>query len=154
MRFRKLRIAWSVFCGLACVLLVALWVRSYYLDDKITLPVSSSDNLHVLLLRGKIVLTVQENAPFDGRWSWNEHDVASYSRDLSSFDASVPAWRLNRGNASIGYVLPYYCPVLLSVFLAAAPWMRLSKRFTTRTLLIATTLVAVALGFMVWLVAQ
>jgi hypothetical protein len=29
MKFRKLRIAWSVFCGLACVLLVVLWVRSY-----------------------------------------------------------------------------------------------------------------------------
>src|SRR6476619_2972176 len=29
MRFRKLRIAWSVFWGLACVLLIVLWVRSY-----------------------------------------------------------------------------------------------------------------------------
>src|SRR4051812_42896523 len=29
MRFRKLRIAWSVLCGLACVLLIAVWVRSY-----------------------------------------------------------------------------------------------------------------------------
>ena len=29
MRFRKLRIAWSVACGIACVLLIVLWVRSY-----------------------------------------------------------------------------------------------------------------------------
>src|SRR3954471_23472340 len=29
MRFRKLRIAWSVVWGLACVLLVVLWVRSH-----------------------------------------------------------------------------------------------------------------------------
>jgi hypothetical protein len=29
MRFRKLRIAWSVFCGVTCVLLIALWVQSY-----------------------------------------------------------------------------------------------------------------------------
>ena len=29
MRFRKLRIAWSVFWGLAAVLLIVLWVRSY-----------------------------------------------------------------------------------------------------------------------------
>jgi len=29
MRFRKLRIAWSVVWGLAAVLLIALWVRSY-----------------------------------------------------------------------------------------------------------------------------
>ena len=30
MRFRKLRIAWSVGCGILCVLLIVLWVRSYW----------------------------------------------------------------------------------------------------------------------------
>src|SRR5215208_6728481 len=30
MRFRELRIAWSVGWGLACVLLIVLWVRSYH----------------------------------------------------------------------------------------------------------------------------
>jgi hypothetical protein len=29
MRFRKLRIAWSVVCAVACVLLTVLWVRSF-----------------------------------------------------------------------------------------------------------------------------
>src|SRR6476660_6623621 len=29
MKFRKLRIAWSAVWGIACVLLIALWVRSY-----------------------------------------------------------------------------------------------------------------------------
>src|SRR4051812_28474407 len=32
-RFRKLRIAWSVMCGVACVLLIVLWVRSYWHGD-------------------------------------------------------------------------------------------------------------------------
>ncbi len=35
MRFRKLRIAWSVFWGLAAVLLVVLWVRSYWWVDQL-----------------------------------------------------------------------------------------------------------------------
>jgi hypothetical protein len=30
MRFRKLRIAWSVICGIACVLLIVLWVQGYW----------------------------------------------------------------------------------------------------------------------------
>ena len=35
MRFRKLRIAWSVVWGIACVLLIVLWVRSYWsVDDQ------------------------------------------------------------------------------------------------------------------------
>src|SRR3954449_8237078 len=33
MRFRKLRITWSVLWGLACVLLIVLWVRSYWWKD-------------------------------------------------------------------------------------------------------------------------
>jgi hypothetical protein len=33
MRFRKLRLAWSVGWGLACVLLIVLWVRTYYRMD-------------------------------------------------------------------------------------------------------------------------
>ena len=39
--------------------------------------------------------------------------------------------------------------VLVSATIAAAPWIRWSKRFTLRTLLIATTLVAVVLGVIV-----
>jgi hypothetical protein len=33
MKYRKLRIAWSVGWGLACVLLIVLWVRSYWRVD-------------------------------------------------------------------------------------------------------------------------
>jgi hypothetical protein len=33
MRFRKLRIAWSVAWGILCLLLIALWVRSYWWCD-------------------------------------------------------------------------------------------------------------------------
>src|SRR5215207_1862396 len=33
MRFRKLRIAWSVAYSMACVLLIVLWVRSYWKLD-------------------------------------------------------------------------------------------------------------------------
>src|SRR3954464_5214213 len=33
MKFRKLRIAWSVSWGLSCVLLVVLWVRSHFVIE-------------------------------------------------------------------------------------------------------------------------
>jgi hypothetical protein len=36
MRFRKLRIAWSVFSGVVAVLLIALWVRSYFRHDALS----------------------------------------------------------------------------------------------------------------------
>jgi|SRR4051794_16222990 hypothetical protein len=37
MRFRKLRIAWSVASGLFAVLLCVLWVRSYFYHDRLLL---------------------------------------------------------------------------------------------------------------------
>jgi hypothetical protein len=33
MTYRKLRIAWSVACGIVAVLLCVLWVRSYWYQD-------------------------------------------------------------------------------------------------------------------------
>ena len=46
--------------------------------------------------------------------------------------------------------IPQWFPVLLFATLATAPWIRWSKRFSLRTLLIATTLVAVVLGLVVY----
>jgi hypothetical protein len=44
--------------------------------------------------------------------------------------------------------LPYWFVIAMSAALATVPWLR--WRFTLRTLLIATTLVAVMLGLIVW----
>ena len=46
-------------------------------------------------------------------------------------------------------VPPYFAIVTVSIG-AAAPWIRWCKRFSLRTLLIATTVVAVVLGLAVW----
>ena len=53
-----------------------------------------------------------------------------------------------RGTDTI--MMPYWFLVLLSAVFAAAPWIR--HQFSLRTLLIATTLIAVLLGLIVWLV--
>src|SRR4051794_14830990 len=42
MRFRKLRIAFSATCLIACVLLIALWVRSYWMDDGLVVRLPNS----------------------------------------------------------------------------------------------------------------
>jgi hypothetical protein len=56
MRFRKLRIAWSVGYGLACVLLIVLWVRSYFWTDQITRQESSNQFIAVTLGDGRLLL--------------------------------------------------------------------------------------------------
>ncbi len=49
-------------------------------------------------------------------------------------------------------VIADWLPTLLFATLAAVPWLPWSNRFSLRTLLIATTLVAVVLGLIVWAV--
>src|SRR3954454_7670294 len=45
MQFRKLRLAWSVACGVACVLLILLWVRSYWWEDTLFSVQGSARNV-------------------------------------------------------------------------------------------------------------
>ena len=59
MRFRKLRIAWSVAWGVACLLLIVLWVRSYRQVDTL-------DNLYGYRIdakQGKLVLGERVQPP-------------------------------------------------------------------------------------------
>src|SRR4051812_32788903 len=42
MRFHKLRIAFSIACAIACVLLIVLWVRSFEYVDVLYVPISSA----------------------------------------------------------------------------------------------------------------
>jgi hypothetical protein len=49
-----------------------------------------------------------------------------------------------------GLAIPYWLILACTTTLAALPWLRWSKRFSMRTLLIALTAVAVVLGLIVW----
>ena len=139
MRFRKLRIAWSVVCGIACVLLIVLWVRSYwhieYIRTGIPPPcieIKSADgkfHLYRFSSDGKAFFNLES-------LSYAEGDHAFASNTWDSFDS----WYI---------VIPDWFATLATACLAAIPW--LPHRFSLRTLLIATTLVAVVLGLIVWM---
>jgi hypothetical protein len=47
--------------------------------------------------------------------------------------------------------VPSWFTVLIAATLAVLPWIQWSKRFSLRTLLIATTLIALMLGIIVWM---
>src|ERR1700759_2273009 len=66
MKYRKLRIAWSVAWGVAAVLFVALWVRSFWRWDEwwVTLPAQHFTN--GISAEGRIIIWV-EHARF-GQW--------------------------------------------------------------------------------------
>jgi hypothetical protein len=147
--FRYLRIAWSVVCGIFCVLLIVLWVRSYWYVDIGFFKVTNG----VFLYGGSMPGTF-------GFHIYPEEYVPTGMRHLPAEE-----WRRARpkreGLGLLGtfriddqeVLVPYWFWLLIPAAVAVAPWLPWwSKRFSLRTLLIAMTLVAVVLGLIVWLV--
>jgi hypothetical protein len=146
---RGLRIAWSVWWGILCVLLVVLWVRSYWALDFIRTRPIGTRQLYAMSGRG-IVAIGSNDDPYGPQW---EH--TSYANAWIAPREEIPLhgfgyWRVPGGLLTSG---PYWFLVLLSGTVAAFPWICFSlRRFSLRSFLIATTLIAVVLGLAVWLV--
>ena len=139
MKYRKLRIAWSVVWGVAAVLLIVLWVRSYRSHENVWFNVTNSRVITFSSEQGELACQWYATRPtFDFTWI---NDVSMVHRGSST-------WKFIKSRSYWIVFFPYWFPTLLSASLAAVPWLR--WKFSLRTLLIATTLVAVVLGFAVY----
>jgi hypothetical protein len=142
MRFRKLRIAWSVGWGIVAVALILLWVRSFWHIDIIEIrkpfpALALGSGLETTLVR-------IYREPMRSGWSFhtysthnqrkNENAILGFSYDLSDYDLSV--------------TIPHWFVASFIGIVAVLGWF--SWRFSLRALLLATTLLAVVLGLAVW----
>jgi hypothetical protein len=153
MRYRKVRIAWSVAWDLAAVLLIMLWVRSYWWTDSIW-RYTPTGGTRIDSSYGKIIVKV---ASVTGKVPAVVVDTKSVKNTLTTeaayFRMTFYVGFLFRHNA-IGFDLfvPYWFLASAFATVATVPWIRC--RFTVRTLLIATTLVALVLGLAVYVARQ
>jgi hypothetical protein len=136
MKFRKLRIAWSVGWGLFCLLLVALWVRSMWRFDM----VSIANGRWVASVGGSVLVREVFNLPKDQQ----AFGPASNRRFLGDRIAWYTVRRGGLVPVGVGKEVPYWPWVAIAAGASAAAWLQ--RRFSLRTLLIAMTLAAVALG--------
>ena len=157
MRFRKLRIAWSVGWGVLAVLLCVLWVRSYWWNDGINSPTQGSQFFICQSIRGKVFVGIEETAHLTIRQGWSFLREPMEKVKLPTLNKETGETNLDRIGTSWSYsssrfvvLLPHWVFVILFATFAVAPWYW-PKQFSLRTLLIATTLVAVGLGLIVWL---
>ncbi len=158
MRYRKLRIAWSVGWGLAAVLLIVLWVRSYWWHERVIWSLGGNDVVQAGHVLGQVRISKWQTAapPLKAelarvRLSIEQWRTTHRNRaDGSSIDFPRSAIGLGGESTSTHLLLylPYWFLFGMACFSTASPWLRL--RFSVRTLLIATTLVAVVLGLIVW----
>jgi hypothetical protein len=150
MKYRKLRIAWSVAWGVVAVLLAVLCVRSYWWLDSVW-RYTPTGGMRLDSLCGKIIFKV---ASVSGQ-------VATVVVDTKSTKHMIPAggdayfgikfylgFLLRREANGFALFIPYWFLTLLAIAFAPLSWLR--WRFGLRTLLIATTLVAVVLGLVVY----
>jgi len=152
---RSLRIAFTVFFGIACVLLVVLWVRSFHKKDDLRGLVGDTV-LNIQSLRGELGI---------GNWGWRFSRFPWRLSNENVDDSMERLWRPVKDRRPLSLVgvrwqhfapemtmvvVRYWALVLLAATLAVAPWMHsLRWRFSLRTLLVVITTVAVVLGLIV-----
>jgi hypothetical protein len=150
--FKILRIVFSAVCGVACVLLIALWVRSYRTVDLILWPVTSSMPSIVESIHGTWYVAKYDCAgPISERifQTMPIRDEKLVQIDLHNFAPHGFACSF-AANSYSAYVPQWFPILVIGVFgiLTAVPWP--PWRFSLRTLLIVTTLVAAVLGAVVY----
>jgi hypothetical protein len=149
MRFRKLRIAWSVFWGLACLLLMVLWVRSYFFADTVYGEIPPVLSFTLNSYDGQLSL---EHRPKNQPWGVSTQSTGERQKRiklLRDFEAASHWPFSSKAVPNPAIIrLPHSLLAILAAGLVAVPWV--TPHFSIRTLLIATMLVAVVLGLAVW----
>jgi hypothetical protein len=152
MKHRKLRIAWSVAWGIVAVLLVALWVRSCWKSDDLYIPLLGSWSIGVGSGPGSCGMGFSTGSIGNFHWSTTDVDqIRSLAPpEYAKYYSGIWGRFGYEKAVSPVVIAPDWFLISVAVALSAAPWVKRSNQFSLRTLLIATTLVAVGLGLVVW----
>ena len=149
---RGLRFAVRAVCGILCLLLIVLWVHSYWYRDLAFGRHPVWGLTYVVSRQGKISWYARISDPPRDSARWEVSSTLPEHAGTTGNDGVMPEGDFARSFMFVNLpsaravVLPYWFLVAITLSLAAAPWIRWSKRFSLRTLLIATTLIAVLLA--------
>ena len=134
-----LRIAVIALCLTACVLLVAACFALPYSGANVVLMRHGGPGLTVVeIYQGKLSLSWEPRVPYRPEWAGqrNRHGFRYSVYSDGSWHVWAPLWAV--GALLAGAIAPF----------AAAPWLR--WQFSLRTLLVATTLIAVGMGMVIY----
>ena len=153
------RIAWTAFFGVGCMLLVDLWLVSYW--------------YHVSIRAWPAPRCLVGCQAFRGWLSW-QVDVfrlgdpvlaAPHSRfivltppsNLMPVILPEPKWNWRAQSRptqrSLAITMPFRFLVPITIIFLCLPWLNAPKRFSLRTLLIAITLVGLLLGILAYMIS-
>ncbi len=147
-RYRKLRLAFSATCLIACVLLSVLWVRSYWRNERFGVLMSDNRAINLQSASGRVNFNgcTSPRAKLMIPPGLRSDPVIDDTPAVRNFDfGSVTG---NPPFTLYWFWVPHWFLLTIAAALTAVPWLTF-KRFSLRTLLIVTTLVAVVLGLAV-----
>jgi hypothetical protein len=144
---RGVRIGTSVFFGLLTVVLVVLWVRSYWTGGYIYWNLWKHRSVLVGLSHGQIVIHTELFTMGQQRLRWISTGRASSSVFRWRPLPSLLGRRIWNG---FQFVIPGWCVAVVTAAVAMTCWPWCCPRFSLRTMFIATTLLAVSLGAVLW----
>jgi hypothetical protein len=151
MKYRKLRIAWSVAWGVVCVVVVAQWVQSYYIFIQWAGKRSGTSLFMASSAFGRLSFGYHRDAGQDNVWLINYFRTNNLPAGLHRSRQIPSQLGITWQPGHAGVHAPHGFAVILAGILAAAPAFSWSRRFSLRTMLIGMTLLAVGLSFMVWI---
>ena len=145
--FRLMRVSTLIAGVIACCLMIALSVRSYYHLDQVSWPLSSTRGIELVSIRGKVrcsTLTLLPAYFQSSAWGLNSVDSQSW---LAKGEIEEAKW----GSVFVSPVdftiwVPYSALVLMGVAVAAVPWIKWRRQFSVRSMLFGMTLLAIVLG--------
>jgi hypothetical protein len=118
-------------------MLILLWIRSYWAEDGVIW--NAEHRVGMFSTHGQIRVSIS-SVTFAGGPLLQWHTTNDFMPD------GIGWWFYQAGPRHMFVVFPCRLPVAVLGLLAAAPWIhRFRWRFSLRTLLVATTIVAVAI---------
>src|SRR3954470_12020826 len=137
MRFRKLRIAWSLACATVCVLLTVLWARSCRYYDSLSYNFSTKAP-ETCWCDGLLYIGFMKELPVDevGPLRICTHRIARmehWQKEIQYKHTNALGFGII--NVSLEFVLitPFWCPWFVSGVCSALLWPSKTRSFSLRT---------------------
>jgi hypothetical protein len=121
------------------LLVIILWIRSYQREVVIGYVNSRNRELHVVSWQGGLSLNTANHDPSNpGAW-----------RKYVAWEPGIIGFKGFTTAQSTSVKVPHWFPVVVMATLVTLPLLRLPWKYSPRTLLVATSMVAIVLGLAV-----
>lgn len=144
---RYLRVSTAALCGATCVAVIALWIRSYWWTDSFYGPSPVSNGFEIISTYGRVMLGGGDPKEPTIEWDLTSTRFDDPANGMSP-QSSPPVFAFDFSDADWYLHMPHWFVALVAGLLAFA--LAKQRSYSVRMVLIVMTLIALALGTIVY----